>query len=156
MFIVNVIVYKQITHFTLNVAVKDIDLGEIIVCIKWLYQNLRINNQDFNWAVSKTSFFHQSIEYFRLIKIKKPQVHFIIEIIFIENEGILHSWSIRSVFYDKMDRRLFYFDEAIFLEFQILQERKLLSCLFENIWKWWRITEPNDLLWYLWPLDTYR
>lgn len=48
MFIVNVIVYKQITHFTLNVAVKDIDLGEIIVCIKWLYQNLRINNQDFN------------------------------------------------------------------------------------------------------------
>ena len=53
MFTVNVIVYKQITHFTLNVAVKDIDLGEIIVCIKCLYQNLRINNQDFNWAVSE-------------------------------------------------------------------------------------------------------
>ena len=40
------------------------------------------------------------------------------KIFLIENKctppmGVLHSFSIKNIFYDKMDLRLFYFDEAI-------------------------------------------
>ena len=32
----------------------------------------------------------------------------------VRNKGVLHSFSIKSIFYDKMDLRLFYFDVAIY------------------------------------------
>ena len=41
---------------------------------------------------------------------KKPEVNFIITNILIENEcKALHSFSIKNIFYDKIDLRLFYF-----------------------------------------------
>ena len=32
----------------------------------------------------------------------------------VRNKGVLHSFSIKSIFYDKMDLRLFYFDMVIY------------------------------------------
>ena len=48
----------------------------------------------------------------RHMKIKKPEVSFIIKTFLIENDIFyqkLHSFSLKNIFYDKMDLRLFYF-----------------------------------------------
>ena len=48
----------------------------------------------------------------RHMKIKRPNVHFVIKIFLIENghpKGVLHFFSVKNIFYDNMDLRLFYF-----------------------------------------------
>ena len=55
----------------------------------------------------------------RHMKIKKPEVHFIIKIFLIENQcktpplGVLHSFSIKNIFHDKMDFFFFMFIDSL-------------------------------------------
>ena len=60
----------------------------------------------------------------RLIKIKEPWAHFVIKNIFDRKcKTLLHSFSIKNIFYDKMDFRLFYFDKAKHSPWKIIHAR---------------------------------
>ena len=87
------------------------------------------------------------------MKIKKLQVHFIIQNIFVENEskkpyGSLTFIFYQKYFYDKMDLKLFYFHMTIYcyINFCCIQFLKSFRCLQGKCAGWVIYTKTNHIM----------
>ena len=78
-------------------------------------KKLKLSWKNWGWVEKKTSLIKKP-PVFRHIKIKKPEVRFIITNIF-DRKSIktpfLHSFPAKNLLYDKMELRLFYFRMTI-------------------------------------------